>query len=141
MARYERSAGIIVFRKDGRFRGGRLFLLLDYGRFWDYPKGHVERGEDDRAAALRELEEETGIADVELIDGFEHQFSYFFRDKVKGLIRKSVVFFLGETKTKQIQVSHEHAGGEFLPYEEAMNRLTYPNAKQALKKAWEFLEG
>ena len=31
------------------------FLLLDYGRYWDYPKGHVEKGEDDLAAGREEM--------------------------------------------------------------------------------------
>src|SRR4051794_23538781 len=134
--RSERSAGVVVFRNDP---GGRVFLLLDYGRFWDYPKGHVEKGEDDLAAALRELKEETGLADVELVDGFREEMTYFFRDKKKGLIKKTVVFFLAQTDSDKITVSHEHEAGEFLPYEQALERLTYPNAKKLLKSAHEFM--
>ena len=141
MASQARSAGVIVFKRDGRVRGGRLFLLLDYGRFWDFPKGHVERDEDDLAAALRELREETGIDDADVIDGFRHEIQYFFRDKHRGLIRKTVVFFLAETTSRQITLSHEHVGGEFLSFEEAVKRVTYKNAKETLAKAEAFLSG
>ena len=137
--RQERSAGVLVFRTPAAGKPPE-YLLLDYGRFWDYPKGHVEKGEDDVTAAVRELEEETGITDAKLLDGFRHEMSYFFRDKKKGLIKKTVVFFLGQTSAKKVTISHEHEGAEFLPYEQAMERVTYPNAKTALKEAKAFLD-
>jgi 8-oxo-dGTP pyrophosphatase MutT (NUDIX family) len=135
--RTERSAGLIVFR----FRGGsREYLLLDYGRYWEYPKGHVEKDEDDLTAAIRELAEETGITDVDPIEGFHHEIAYFFRDKRKGLIRKTVAFFLGRTSASEIKISPEHVGAEFLTYELAMQRLSYANSKKALEAANAFLD-
>jgi len=141
MAHHERSAGVIAFRSDAAAPGGRVFLLLDYGRFWDFPKGHLDEGEDDLTAALRELEEETGINDAHVIDGFAREMAYFFRDKRKGLIRKAVIFFLAETQRKRVRISHEHVGSAFLSLDEAIERLTYRNAKDVLRAAGEFLAG
>src|SRR5579872_938662 len=98
MARHERSAGFVIYRITPG--GSREYLLLDYGRHWDFPKGHVEKGEDDLTAALRELREETGIVDPEVVPGFHHEVTYFFKDRKKGLVRKVVVFFLGRTSAK-----------------------------------------
>lgn len=139
MARTERSAGFVVYRLTPD--GVRQYLLLDYGRHWDFAKGHVEKGEDDLGAALRELREETGITDARLIPGFQHEITYFFRDRKKGLIRKSVMFFLGQTGAKDddVVVSHEHEGFTFLPFDQALKKITYPNARQVLKLAEEKL--
>lgn len=41
-----------------------LFLLLRVYKYWDFPKGLVEKGEDPLQAALREVTEETGITEV-----------------------------------------------------------------------------
>src|SRR4051794_719301 len=117
-ARNERSAGVVVYCDRA---GGRSYLLLDYGKHWDFPKGHVETGEDDRTAAIRELREETGIVGRELVEGFAHELTYYFRDRrTKGLIRKAVVFFLARVEEHQeVTLSHEHVGFVMLPYEEA----------------------
>ena len=130
-ARNERSAGVVVVTPD------RRYLLLDYGKHWDFPKGHVEPGEDDETAALRELREETGItADrVRLLPEFLHEITYFFRDKKGRLIRKSVAFFLGESDAGNVVLSHEHVGHALLPFDEAAKRVTYANAKQLLRDA------
>jgi bis(5'-nucleosidyl)-tetraphosphatase len=137
----QRSAGVVVYRPDTNAPGGRMFLLLDYGRYWDLPKGHVEKGEDDLTAALRELHEETGIPPdvVRLVPGFAHEITYFFRTGKgggkSGLVRKSVIFFLAETDVERVTVSHEHEGHAWLPYEDAEQRLTYANTKAILRAA------
>ena len=138
--RNERSAGVIVFRRKTRSSAEPQFLLLDYGRHWDYPKGHLEAGEDEAAAAVRELREETGIDDVALMAGFRHNIQYMFRDRRKGLIRKTVTMFLGQTATNDVTLSDEHVGSAFLAFEEAFKRLTYPNARELLAAAKAFLD-
>jgi 8-oxo-dGTP pyrophosphatase MutT (NUDIX family) len=137
--RQERSAGVLLYRVD-RSSAQPHFLLLDYGKYWDYAKGHVEKGEDDLAAATRELGEETGITDAQFDADFRHEMTYFFRDRKKGLIKKTVIFFLARTKATEAKISHEHVGAEFLPYQEALERVTYKNAKEALRAAKAFLD-
>ena len=139
MAAQDRSTGVLCFRRDAAAPGGRVFLLLDHGRFWDLPKGHLDQGEDDLTAALRELAEETGIDDARVIDGFERRIVYFFRDRTRGLIRKEVTFFLAETSLQRVTISHEHVGWAFLPLDEAVQRLTYPKSKDVMRAAGEFL--
>ena len=59
-AKIERSAGGVVLRRiEGEVH---VLLIKDPYRNWGLPKGHVEPGEDDLGAALREVEEETGLS-------------------------------------------------------------------------------
>jgi bis(5'-nucleosidyl)-tetraphosphatase len=136
-ARTERSAGVILFRDSP---AGRRFLLLDYGKYWDYPKGHVEKGEDDRTAAVRELAEETGISGAAFVSGFEEEIQYFFRHSARGLVRKTVVFFLASTDIEAVKLSHEHVGFAWVSGEEALRKLKFRTAKRVLSAAMEFLE-
>jgi len=135
MAIDEKSAGMILFRRAP----DPLYLLLDYGKHWDFPKGHLEDAETARDAAIRELKEETGIDAFEIVPGFAREIIYFFRDKKKGLIRKTVVFFLGQTNEENVTLSDEHVGFAFLPYEEARRQLTYASARLLLRQVQEFI--
>ncbi|MCL2647832.1 MAG: bis(5'-nucleosyl)-tetraphosphatase [Phycisphaerales bacterium] len=130
--RHEHSAGFILFRMTA---GGPVFLLLDYGRHWDYPKGHLEKGETAWLAAVRELQEETGIRQVDRVGKFQQQMHYSFYSPKKGRISKTVTYFLGKTRQETVVISDEHFGHAWLGYEDAMERLTYDNAREILRAA------
>ena len=133
----EKSAGIIVFRKE---KDEIFYLILHYDSgHWDFPKGHAEKDEDEIKAAIRELEEETGIKEIKIIEGFREIISYYFKDKNNNLIHKYVMFFLAETAEKKVKLSFEHKGFIWLPFKNAHERVTYKNAEELLKKAHRFL--
>ena len=141
---HERSAGVVCHRKVGGGPGGfvREYLLLDHGRHRDFPKGHVEAGETDRDAALRELAEETGLSVLGLDADFAREVGYFFRDRRGRLVRKTVVFFLGEVAPDAaVTISHEHVGFQFLPLEEALRRLSHAGPREVLRAADAHLNG
>lgn len=118
--------------------GGRKYLLLRYPHgHWDLPKGKIEQGESKQEAALRELKEETGLS-ATILDCFEEQLSYFFRHKGE-LISKTVYFFIAEAELGKVILSDEHIGFAWLSYQEALDRLSFDNAKEILKRAEQFL--
>jgi bis(5'-nucleosidyl)-tetraphosphatase len=138
----EKSAGAIVFRRE---EDKIYYLLLHYQSgarrphpFWDFPKGHIEKGEDVIKTVKREVEEETGLKDIKLVEGFKETIKYFFKLEGKNIL-KFVTFLLAETKIKEVKISWEHIGYQWLPYQEAIAQLTFKNAKEILKKANDFL--
>ena len=136
----ERSAVAVLFYQDGGSRAEPEFLLLNYtAGHWDFPKGNIERGEQEMQAAAREIREETGISDVEFIDGFRMKIDYRYRHGRRP-VHKEVVLFLARAKTKQVVLSHEHVGFAWRGYDDAMDHLTYSNAKNLLLAAKEFLQ-
>ena len=90
-----RAAGAVIFRRSDR--GIRLLLLRAY-KNWDFPKGMVEPGEDALAAARREVEEETGLADVDYPFGDE------FKDTVPYAGNKIARYYLAETDAEKIEL-------------------------------------
>jgi len=130
------SAGIVVYFK----RKDKLqYLLLHYeAGHWGFPKGKIEGDEDKKETALRELKEEASLL-ATIHDGFEHYFEYFFKEKDGDLAKKTAYFFVGRTRSKKVQLSNEHVGFKWLEYEQALEKLTYDNARKLLEKANKFL--
>ncbi|MFC1608573.1 bis(5'-nucleosyl)-tetraphosphatase [Patescibacteria group bacterium] len=149
MITYEKSAGAVIYREEN---GETFYLLMKYRNFhWDFAKGHMEKGETLKETALREAEEETGISDLEIKKGFKKNIYYCYRAKGnereerkrdgRGInIVKRVVFFLAETKTKEVELSHEQIAYLWLKYDEAVEKVTYENAKKMIRAANEYLK-
>jgi len=128
----ETSAGIVLFRKEG---SKILFLLLHYlSGHWDFIKGKMEKGESTHETAIREAKEETGITDIIFLENFEEWIKYEFQYQGE-LVRKKVVFFLAETKTKEVMISHEHLDYTWMDYNTSMEKTTFDNAKTVLTRA------
>ena len=128
----ETSAGIVLFRKEG---SKNLFLLLHYpSGHWDFVKGKMEKDETIHETAIRETKEETGIIDVKFLDNFEEWIEYNFQYQGE-LVHKKVVFFLAETNTEDVEISHEHLNYTWMDYNTAIEKTTFDNAKTVLTKA------
>jgi len=145
---FEKSAGAVVFHRQPN--GKIEYLLLEHrAGHWAFPKGLIERNESPEETAKREIEEETGITKISLIPGFKETQKYFFKVKYdyqlergwkKGeSVFKIVTFFLVEAKNQKVKISEEHIGYKWLLYKEALEQLTFKNAKEILRKANEFL--
>jgi 8-oxo-dGTP pyrophosphatase MutT (NUDIX family) len=137
-----RSAGIIVFRREG---DECLFLLilskLTKKPLWEFPKGGVDEGESVREAALRELFEETGIreSEVELVPEFERTEDYRFTSggtQRRSLIHKQVTYFLAATRKAEVTLSaKESSEFAWLALPDAMKRLRYKERRRLLLDA------
>lgn len=126
------SAGIITYIMENN---EPLYLILHYtAGHWEFPKGTMDPGESKTETAHRELKEETGLTAV-LDDNFEESIEYIYTDYNKEKWHKTVYFFIGKATNKAVQLSHEHIGFKWLPYEQALEQLTYENGKILLKKA------
>ncbi|MCW4006709.1 MAG: NUDIX domain-containing protein [Candidatus Bathyarchaeota archaeon] len=132
----EKSCGAVVYRRNPEL----TYLLLQYGAgHWDFVKGNVEAGETEKETVVRELAEETGITDATFIADFKEPISYFYK-RQGSTVYKEVIFYLMETQTSQVTLSFEHKDFCWLPYDQAMEQLTFKNARNVLQKADWFLK-
>lgn len=139
------AAGVIVFRRDPDEPGGCRFLLLlsrlTKRPLWEFPKGGIDAGESVFDAALRELEEETGLGaeDIRVVPDFRREERYRFtveRTDSRVLVRKQVTYFLAEALHTTVRLSPDEAS-EFawLGIDEATKRVRYRGRRRMLRDA------
>ncbi|TBH14830.1 NUDIX hydrolase [Thermus thermamylovorans] len=128
------SAGGVVLRGDPpevlvvSLRGGRVITL---------PKGQVEPGERYPETAVREVREETGVEAAALFPLGKVRYYFTVREEGGAVsVGKEVRYFLmayrgGEPKPQLAEVE----AAFFLPAEEALERLSYPNEREILRRA------
>ncbi|MCX8192967.1 MAG: NUDIX domain-containing protein [Nitrososphaeria archaeon] len=133
----ERSAGAVVFYISENLKIEYLLLHYEAGH-WDFPKGAIEVGENEVDTARREVWEETGIDNIEIIPNFRREIKYFYK-KLGELVKKEVVFYLARSNTKEVRLSYEHKGYIWLEYPEAMRKLTFNTARNVLEAAHMYL--
>ncbi|GLV49398.1 DNA mismatch repair protein MutT [Thermus sp. LT1-2-5] len=128
------SAGGVVLRGNPP---EVLVVSLKGGKVVTLPKGQVEPGERYPETAVREVREETGVEAAVLSPLGKVRYYFTIKDgEVPVTVSKEVHYFLmayrgGEPRPQLSEVEAAY----FLPVAEALNRLSYPNEREMLRKA------
>ena len=123
----------IVFDKD------EFLILKKKGTWvgWQFVQGAKEKGEDWDTAVKREVEEETGLKDVEVVKKLDIKADYWFKWEGE-LTHKFLTFFLVKANKKdKVKVSVEHSDYKWCGYEEALKDLKH--GKKEFEKAYKAL--
>ena len=127
MSQPVRAAGGIVLRGEGSDRSVALVHRPRYGD-WSFPKGKLEDGEDEATAALREVEEETGLrCHLGPVIG-----AVTYKDR-RGR-PKVVRYFEMNTDGGTFAPNHEVDELRWVPVEDAGRLLSYAHDRRLLRR-------
>jgi 8-oxo-dGTP pyrophosphatase MutT (NUDIX family) len=135
----EQCYGVIVVLKRERSR----FLLLERAETkgdWTFAKGHTNENEKPKETALRELKEETGIEEIEILDlPLIHEEYEVFRQGEKHL--KINDYFIGFVERDNVEIEKEEIQSfRWVAFEEALNLFNHERRKQVLREAQKYLQ-
>ncbi|RRR77798.1 MAG: NUDIX domain-containing protein [Candidatus Viridilinea halotolerans] len=138
MSKLIRAAGAVVYSYDPS--GQRMFLLIhDRHHAWTLPKGRLEPDEDETAAAIREIAEETGV--VCELERLLIRVAYpVYR---KGIWRdKEVAYFLARAAlTRPVPASDEGiTQAAWIVAAHALRLVTYAQVRQVVRLALKSLD-
>ena len=137
--RYLYSSGGVIFRKsDGHF--DVALIATKNKTVWTLPKGIIDKDESPEMAAVREIQEETGLTGS-IIDRLGEKSYWFYLKDENAKCKKTVTYFLlehvsGETNNFSWEVDE----ARWFPLNEAIGMLHYNSDREILIKAKDKLE-
>ena len=131
----EKSCGTIPYT----INNGTIHYLLVRAKddgYCGFPKGHVEENESEEETALRETLEETSV-NIQINRAFRYEITY----QTDNGNAKTVIYFLANFKNQMPKRNKYFENFEYLllPFDSALQELTFENARQMLRKANDFL--
>ena len=120
----EPTSGGIVFRRDSK---GEIELLLiqDAKNRWTIPKGHIEEGESAVATARREIGEEAGLFDLDML-GWLGKIHFRYR-RIDRLVLMTTQIYLVRVRTSGDEIKKEEWMNDikWFPFTEALDLIEY----------------
>lgn len=135
MKRTESAGGIVLNRR------GQVLVVSQHGTSWSLPKGHIEEGEDPLAAARREIYEEAGVKELELLSelGSYERYKLSATGGEDHSELKTIHMFLFKTAQDALRpVDPENPEALWLDKAEVAGRLTHPEDAEFYRRS--FLE-
>lgn len=119
----EPTAGGIVFRHGEK--GVEILLIQDAKDRWTIPKGHIEEGETAQQTARREIGEEAGLSQVDIL-GWLGKIHFRYR-RIDKLVLMTTQIYLVRAKgdTNDIQKEEWMNGIKWFTFQDALDAIEY----------------
>lgn len=126
MIETQSAGGIVINSKK------QVLLVSQDGSSWSFPKGHIEEGEDALEAAKREINEESGVYNLQLINKMgsykRHKIGDDLKEDKSEL--KTIHLFLFKTNQEFLQpIDGENPEARWVEKERVSELLTHPKDK------------
>ena len=120
----EPTAGGIVFRRNAE-KGVEILLIQDAKDRWTIPKGHIEEGETAQQTARREIGEEAGLNEVDVL-GWLGKIHFRYR-RIDKLVLMTTQIYLVRAKgdTNDIQKEEWMNGIQWFSFHDALDAIEY----------------
>lgn len=130
--KHTRSAGGVVINPKGQ-----ILVVSQHGTSWSLVKGTLENNEDDKTAALREFEEESGITDVTFIRklGTYERYAIAKDGSEDTTEWKTITFYLCTTSEQELRpIDPENPEARWVEPDQVVFLLTHPKDKEFFTK-------
>lgn len=121
----ETTSGGIVFRHNSQNQQLEILLIQDAKNRWTIPKGHVEPGEEPRQTAEREIQEETGLQEMKVLNWLGKVTFRYRRTHTLVLMTMHIYLVQGRGDTDKLQGEDWLTDMKWLPAQEAIDKIAY----------------
>lgn len=136
--RYRKAIFVVTYkREDNKI----LYLILKrklHWKGWEFPKGGIEKGENEAKAIKRELKEETNLKPIKILK-YNKKSKYLYDKKTmadRGFIGQTYSLYSAEVKAGKVKIDKkEHSAFRWLNYSKAIKILTWKDQKICLRIA------
>lgn len=134
--KYRHAIFAVVYSKTGNRVEYLILKRKHHWKGWEFVKGKIERFETMKMAVKRETKEETGLKILK-IKNFNVNGKYKYKKRLKdrpGITGQTYHLFAVEVRKGKVKIDKgEHSGYEWLAFNHAVKKLTWPNQRKCLK--------
>ncbi len=121
----ETTSGGIIFRRNKKNNQLEILLIQDAKNRWTIPKGHVEEGEEPKDTAKREIQEETGLKEMKVLNWLGKVNFRYRRGHTLVLMTMHIFLVQGLGDTDELQGEDWLSDIKWLPAPVAMDKIAY----------------